>query len=1312
MSPSQCWPLRTRLRSEPPQPPCRQQYVNRERPVYSAGKRSQQLGAVQDLVAEISSLRSRGEGSAPNLELSRSTHDSINKPVLLQTTLDTHSPTPVPPLDQTTTYDLSHPVYRNAEGADLDLPAPAESTTLPSKRQLKRWRQKQVHLHSFSVAEAERQLLTFNCLVGGFPARVLIDGGAECNVISSFFQKQHHLPRTSISPVPVLLPDGSTSITNHSVPVTIDRNNYSDNLNPILYPLKKYDLILGKPWLTQINPQINWRTNALHFNHNGNSIEWDCTGFKSNSIQTRSRGLLLTHLHFHTMATLPDSEVFLALVQSSKQMDADAKEKASKRPPMSDEIIEIVDKEFKDVFPDTLPGGLPPDRGDAMKIETDPTADPPFKPVIRLSIAELDELRKQLDELLEKKFIKPSTSPYGAPVLFVRKKDGTLRMCVDYRGLNGITKKNRHPLPRIDELIDRFRGARYFSKLDLLSGYHQQRIYEPHTHKTAFRCRYGHFEFNVVPFGLTNAPASFSNMMLRVLDPALDKWVVVYLDDILIYSKTKAEHLKHLRSVLALLRQHGLYVKLSKCSFMQEETEFLGHTVSKNGISTSAGLVKAIRDWPRPTCIKDVEQFLGLAQFYQGYIKGFADIALPLSALQANGAIFSWDADREQAFLTLKTKISSAPVLRIFDPAFLTTVETDASGFAIGAVLFQTDANGVSRPVAFTSRKLKPAERNYPTHEQELLAVVHALRTWRYYLDGSYFIVYTDHATLRHFPTQPKLTRRQARWMELLQEYDFDFKYKPGADNIVPDALSRRPDHRPDDPITTPTIALTDMVAIHSIDIQLEDDVRQRLITEYEDNPRLNLVYQECLRGNNPAHYTFHNGLLYYDRRGREVLTLPQGSDLCLTFLHDCHDAPIAGHFGFRKTYDKLRRLVYWPTLKDDTRQYIASCEKCQRNKPSQERPAGLLQPLEIPGTRWEVVTMDFMVHLPKTPRNHDAITVFVDKLTKQAHFVPSTTKASATDIARQFFDNIFRHHGMPNTIISDRDSKFTSRFWQELHRLMDVKLAMSTAYHPQTDGQTEVMNKTLGIMLRAFIDEKQTNWDILLPAAEFAYNNSVHHSTGFSPFFLNTGQHPHTPGSLLAPAVTNVPSVQDYLDQQSSALLLAQEALQSAQDHQKEQADKKRQDHNFKIGDKILLNAENITMPANSGLPSDKLKPRFIGPFTLLEQRSPVSFLVDLPPAYKIHNVFHVDLFRPYIESPIALGRRTTAPPPPVIVEGNDEFEVESILRYRKYRRQHQFLVSWVGYGREDDTWEPASNLTHCQDLVDAFKKDHGLVF
>ena len=1197
---------------------------------------------------------------------------------------------------------LSAPIPSSYVTDEPDPLAVSLAPSVPlSKSQLKRLKSREIRLHLFTVEKAEHQLLTFIGSINGRPAKVLIDGGAEGNIISSSFQKRHELDRTKCLPIPILLPNGSSSITSHTVPVTFDRGGYSDSLNPVLYPLNKYDLILGKPWLTRINPQINWRTNDLHFTHNGINVLWNCRGFKADTIQTRTKGLLLTHMHFHAMTTLPGSNVFLALIKNKTEESGETETNPRVIPDMTPEIRSIVMDEFADVFPEKLPDGLPPDRGDAMKIETDPTADPPFRPVIRLSIAELDELRRQLDQLLAAGFIKPSTSPYGAPVLFVRKKDGTLRLCVDYRGLNKITRKNRHPLPRIDELLDRFRGARYFSKLDLLSGYHQQRLFGPHTHKTAFRCRYGHFEFNVVPFGLTNAPASFSNMMLRVLDPALDKWVVVYLDDLLIYSKTKVEHLKHLRSVLVLLRKNGLYAKLSKCSFMQEETEFLGHTITKEGLKTSDGLTKAIRNWPTPKNTKDVQQFLGLAQFYQQYVSGFAKIALPLSSLLANNTPFTWTDEQHAAFLHLKVAICSSPVLSIFDPDLTTIVETDASGYAVGAVLLQVGRQGKPHPVAFTSRKMQSAERNYPTHEQELLAVIHALRTWRYYLDGTKFTVNTDHATLRHFPTQPKLTRRQARWMELLQEYDFDFRYKRGVDNIVPDALSRRPDHRDLDP-----------VALNNISLALATDIKDQLTKDYNDDPRLGPIYNDCLEGKIAKGYSLDNDLLYFTRRGSTTLAIPRQSPVRLTLLHDAHDSATAGHFGFQKTYDNLRRFVYWPNIAKDTQQYVATCDKCQRNKGSQDRPAGLLQPLSIPSQRWEVVTMDFIGPLPPTARKFNAITVFVDKLTKQAHFVPSTTTATAVDVARQFFDNIFKLHGLPITIVSDRDTRFTSRFWQELHTLLDVKLALSTAYHPQTDGQTEVMNKTLKTMLRAFVDNKQSNWDQLLPSLEFAYNNAINASTGYSPFFLNTGQHPRLPIMMLSPPNSSVPSVDSFLSEHATTLTMAQDALQRAQDHQEEQANKRRRDHKFKVGDQVLLRATNITIPADSMGPADKLRPQYLGPFTLLEQHSPVTFRVELPPFYKIHDVFHVDTFKPYSSSPEALGPRTPAPPDPTIVDGEEEYEVKEILKYRFYRRQHQFLVSWKGYGREADEWIPLSNLENSPEMVDAFKKQHGLNF
>jgi transposase InsO family protein len=1200
------------------------------------------------------------------------------------------------------------------ETSGVSVPGPTVS-----KSKARRLRNKKgLRLHAFTVDKATTTLLTFICNVNGHPARILIDGGAQGNVISSSFIKQHNVPVQSSSPIPVILPNGHQSFSAHTANITFQRQQYSTTINPIVYPLQKYDLILGKPWLTDVNPSIDWRTNTLRIHHSGTDIDWECTGFKSSSISTRTRGLLLSHIHFFTEATTPGSEIYLAFVRSQDEhneqspsisdepaTDSNTDSKPpSPLPTLPPEIHKIVHGEYPDVFPTTLPAGLPPDRGDAMRIETDPTADPPFKPVIRLSVAELDELKKQLDDLLSKGLIKPSTSPYGAPVLFVKKTDGSLRLCVDYRALNRITKKNRHPLPRIDELIDRFRGAKYFTKLDLISGYHQQRIYEPHTHKTAFRCRYGHFEFNVVPFGLTNAPAAFSNMMLKVLDTVLDKWVVVYLDDILIYSKTKTEHLQHIRSVLKLLRQHGLYAKLSKCSFMQEETEFLGHVISKDGLHTNAGLVRAIKEWPRPQKQRDVQQFIGLAQFYQQYIRNFADIALPLTALLGEGRQFVWNDSTESSFLALKAAISSAPVLRIFDPDLPSTVETDASGFAVGAVLFQTDDNGSSRPVAFTSRKMNSAERNYPVHEQELLGVVHALRTWRYYLDGSHFVVYTDHDTLRHFPTQPKLTRRQARWMELLQEYDFDFKFKRGADNIVPDALSRRPDYQ-----DHPAIPMS----INALDLQSDTGLRQRLIDGYKEDPRLASIYQSCLRGKSPSLYSLHDGLLYVERHGDTLLCIPKSSDLRLLLLHDVHDATIAGHLGFDKTYAALRRFAFWPQMSADTRRYVESCSSCQRNKAVRRLPAGLLRPLAIPEQRWDTVTMDFVTKLPMTSRKFDAITVFVDKLSKQVHFAPSRTTDSAVDVANCFFANIFRLHGMPSTIVSDRDSKFSSIFWRRMQERLGTKLAMSSSFHPQTDGQSERAIQTLKTMLRALVNHKQDDWDLYLAAAEFAYNNAVHSSTGVSPFFLNHGFHPRVPASLLSPGATPTTNFDSFVSSQQTALAAARDSLLEAQINQAKYADSRRRPHSYKEGDLVLLNAENITTAYDSTRPASSLQARYFGPFTLLKQISPVSFQVELPPTMRIHDVFHVDRFKPYKSSPEYLGRRSLAPPGPDIVEGQEEYEVEAILGHKLRRRKMNFLVKWVGYdAAKDSTWEPITRLTHCVDILHKYCQEHDLLF
>ncbi|KAD3640075.1 hypothetical protein E3N88_29298 [Mikania micrantha] len=490
--------------------------------------------------------------------------------------------------------------------------------------------------------------------------------------------------------------------------------------------INDFDMILGMDWLSKHRVTIDCQTRRVLFGDPMNPL------FVYQGTQPRKPLKIISALKAQKFLS-HGCAGFLASVKVDSENELS----------ISDHPVVC---EFPDVFPEKLPG-VPPDREVEFTIDLVPGAEPISKAPYRMAPTELKELKEQLEELLDLGFIRPSVSPWGAPVLFVKKKDGTMRLCIDYRELNKITIRNRYPLPRIDDLFDQLQGVKCFSKIDLRSGYHQLKIKDSDISKSAFRTRYGHYEFVVMPFGLTNAPAVFMDLMNR----------------------------------------KKLYAKFSKCDFWLDKVAFLGHVISAEGIMMHPSKVEAITKWPTPTSVTEIRSFLGLAGYYRRFVEGFSKIVLPLTQLLRKGIKYSWNDEREKSFQELKKRLVSAPILSLPSGTGGYQIYSDASKKGLGCVFMQH-----GKVIAYASRQLKPYEVNYPTHDLELAAVIFALKIWRHYLYGDSCDIFTDHKSLKYIFTQKELNMRQRRWLELLKDYDANIQYHPGKANVVADALSRK----------------------------------------------------------------------------------------------------------------------------------------------------------------------------------------------------------------------------------------------------------------------------------------------------------------------------------------------------------------------------------------------------------------------------------------------------------------------------------------------------------------------------------------
>jgi hypothetical protein len=899
-----------------------------------------------------------------------------------------------------------------------------------------------------------------------------------------------------------------------------------------------------------------------------------------------------------------------------------------------------------------------------------------------------------------------------------------------------------------------------FSSLDLQSGYNQIRITDSDVEKTAFSTPFGHFQFKVLCFGLTNAPATFQRLMNRIFGPYLGKFVLVYLDDILIMSRTPEEHLTHLRLVLDILRQHKLYAKLSKCEFGRSHLKFLGHVVGAGTVSVDPAKMKVLEDWPWPRSITELRGFLGLANYFRRFVRNYSIIAAPLTSITSEQAQYNfaaWKPAEVQAFERVKRALTTAPVLALPDLGAPFTIMSDASNLGCGAVLLQ---NG--RAVAFTSRKFIPAERNYTTGEQELLGLITALKEWRCYVEGSTVTLLTDHHPLVYLQTQATLSRRQTRWMEFLSRFNYEIVYQRGVDNSVADPLSRHPSFsavtavmtrsrtRGGSPsgggeatqsVTQPTIAPAvqqNQAPAHGPELPTADQVPTGDNTQTAAQADAHLIdaIKRAYRFDPVFSVPDAEGNLSCDDEGLwwcgDKIAVPRDADLRARVLYEHHDVPWAGHRGATKTLELVSRRFWWPGMSSDTKNYCHSCDHCQRNKSSHQATAGLLRPNAIPERRWQVITMDMIVGLPKTKSGKDSILVFVDRLTKYVHLVSTHATLKAKGFARLFIKHIFANHGMPEQVISDRGSVWNNQFWRQVRNMLQVQHRMSTAYHPQTDGQTERANAVVGDVLRNYTRANGTDWDKWLPLVQFAMNNSWQESIKQTPFYMNTGAHPETPATVQVPHV--VPHAVDFAKRIVATVEQARKAMAVAQERMSKQANKHRRPVEYSPGDLVLLRTPRAHLKTPI---AKKLLPKYVGPFKVLWVANPNTVRLELPDTgswTRVHPTINVSDVRPYKARP---DFDATARSPPVDLE-SDEWEVEEILDHRvrrlkpgptgqgtkKRRRDNpppaddpgprysitHYLVRWKGWPAEYDQWLPVRDMTGAPDLVAAYRREHSL--
>ncbi|KAI7959261.1 hypothetical protein MJO28_003052 [Puccinia striiformis f. sp. tritici] len=976
--------------------------------------------------------------------------------------------------------------------------------------------------------------------------------------------------------------------------------------------------------------------------------------------------------------------------------------------------------------------------GHDMKLEL--TVSSPYPPILRRppypsSPKSREALTTHIQELLDLKVIRKvghnEQVDITIPVIIAWHNDKS-RMVGDFRCLNNYTKADYYPIPRIDHSLHNLSKAKYITAMDVLKGFHQIPIHPESRKFMRIICHLGIYEYLRMPFGIKNAPSHFQRMMDSVFGSFIRQgWMMVYIDDILIYSDDWDTHVEKIKTVLTTATATGLKMSIKKCNFGYGELKALGHIVSGLSLAIDQNKVAAVLLKPMPQNITEMQSFLGFCSYYRQYIENFALKTKSLYELCTKDTIYEMTHDRVVRFEELRIAMTSAPVLAQpdYDKPFILYIDACLDG--LGAALHQEfliDDKRIEKPILFISRQIRDAEKRYGASQMECLALVWSLEKLHYYLEGSKFVVITDCTAVRTLMHMKTPNRHMLRWQIAIQQYrgSMTIVHKSGSKHQNADGLSRWAlPNTPDNPAyVSEDEDIFPILGIHACDLDsaFYEVVKQSYSSNCELNTLINIL---TTNNNNPEliaslpkelaqHYqlgkfSLLDGLLYFRHTHSSVIVLNDKKHI-LSILSECHDGITSAHLSEERTLEKVKQTAWWIDWKKQVHQYCSTCDICQKTNKQTGKRYGLLQKINEPKNRWEVINMDFVTGLPPGGSySYNSVLVVVDRYSKRARFLPNHKDDTAMEVALLFWNRIMAEVGIPKIIISDRDPKFTSEFWRNLHDMLGTKLAFSTAYHPQTDGLAERMIQTLEDMLRRFCtfglefknqDGYTHDWVSLLPALEIAYNSSKHSSSQEAPYVLERGWIPRMPRNTLNDHLPHVhPTASDFKKMLDLTNQHAEKCVQESVEYNKTRWDKTHREPEFKIGDKVLLSTVNFN---NLG-GNKKLKPAFVGPFVIkaLHGKNAVEVILSELLSRK-HPVFPVSLVKPYQGRPTeedTIPEEQNLPPIPLLepLKG-DVLKVHKILKDKKSRINGKdvrlYLIRYKNASADRDEWLPESNI------------------